>query len=75
VQPNSPAALEVRANPAQPGTAAARPERHAEKIADGVWALTPGAEGSILVEFKDYLVIVEGPGNDAYTMATLAQVR
>ena len=75
VQPNSPAALEVRANPAQAGPAAARPERHAEKIADGVWALTPGAEGSILVEFKDYLVIVEGPGNDAYTMATLAQVR
>jgi glyoxylase-like metal-dependent hydrolase (beta-lactamase superfamily II) len=75
-QPNSQAALDVRgANPAQGGAQAARPERHAEKIADGVWALTPGAEGSILVEFKDYVVIVEGPGNDAYTMATLAQVK
>ena len=75
-QPNSQAALEVRgANPAQGGGQAARAERHAEKIADGVWALTPGAEGSILVEFKDYVVIVEGPGNDAYTMATLAQVK
>jgi glyoxylase-like metal-dependent hydrolase (beta-lactamase superfamily II) len=78
VQPNSQAALEVRgANPAQPGApgGAARAERQAEKIADGVWALTPGAEGSILVEFKDYVVVIEGPGNDAYTMATLAQVK
>src|SRR4029077_491170 len=75
-QPNSQAALDVRgANPAQGGGQAARAERHAEKIADGVWALTPGAEGSILVEFKDYVVIVEGPGNDAYTMTTLAQVK
>jgi len=79
VQPNSQAALEVRgATPAQGGGAgggAARAERQAEKIADGVWALTPGGEGSILVEFKDYVVIIEGPGNDAYTMATLAQVK
>ena len=75
-QPNSQAELDVRgANPAQGGGQAGTAERHAEKIADGVWALTPGAEGSILVEFKDYVVIVEGPGNDAYTMATLTQVK
>jgi glyoxylase-like metal-dependent hydrolase (beta-lactamase superfamily II) len=77
VQPNSQAALDVRgASPAQPGGAggAAR-ERQAAKIAEGVWALTPGAEGSILVEFKDYVVIIEGPGSDAYTTATLAQVK
>lgn len=80
VQPNSQAALDVRgANPTQgggqAGAGAARAERQAEKIADSVWALTPGVEGSILVEFKDYVVIIEGPGNDAYTMATLAQVK
>ena len=76
VQPNSQAALDVRGpNPVQGGGQAARAERHADKIADGVWALTPGVEGSILVEFKDYVVIVEGPGNDAYTAATLAQVK
>jgi glyoxylase-like metal-dependent hydrolase (beta-lactamase superfamily II) len=57
-----------------PGPGAAR-ARQEQKIADGVWALTPGGEGSILVEFKDYVVIVEGPGNDAYTAATLAQVK
>lgn len=76
VQTNSPAALDVHgANAAQTGAGAPRPERQAQKIADGVWALTPGGEGSILVEFKDYVVIIEGPGNDAYTMATLAQVK
>lgn len=76
VQPNSAAALEVHgANPPAGGAAGNRAERQAQKIADGVWALTPGAEGSILVEFKDFAVIVEGPGSEAYTMATLAQVK
>ena len=74
VHPNNPAALEVRANPATGGAQAPR-ERHAEKIADGVWALTPGGFGSFLVEFKDYVVVIEAPVNDAYTMATLAQVK
>jgi glyoxylase-like metal-dependent hydrolase (beta-lactamase superfamily II) len=76
VQPNSQSALGIRAPSPAPGAGAtARPERHAEKIADGVWALTPGGEGSILVEFKDYVVIIEGPASDAYTAATLAQVK
>ena len=78
VQPNNQEASGVSgATPAAGGggAGAARPERQAEKIADGVWALTPDTEGSILVEFKDYVVIVEGPGNDAYTAATLAQVK
>jgi len=81
VRPNSPAALEVVANPQRgggPGGAApaqveARPAP--ERIVDGVWFMTPGEEGSILVEFSDHLVMVEGPGNDAQTMAALANAR
>jgi glyoxylase-like metal-dependent hydrolase (beta-lactamase superfamily II) len=83
VQPNSPAALEVRGNPPRgggppatpgaPAPAAARVEP--EKIAEGVWFMTPGAEGSILVELNDYVVLVEAPGGDAQTMATIADVR
>ena len=78
VQPNSQAALEVRgANPAEGAGAAGRggprPEPQPEKIADGVWAITPNAEGSILVEFKDFAVMIEGTGSDAYTVAALAQ--
>jgi glyoxylase-like metal-dependent hydrolase (beta-lactamase superfamily II) len=86
VQPNSPAALQVaggtpargggppagRGAPA-PGTAAARTEP--EKIANGVWFMTPGAEGSTLVEFNDYVVIVEAPGGEAQSMATMAEVK
>ena len=82
VQPNSPAALQVAANPARGGgagegrggaAAAARPQP--EKIGDGVWFMTPGAEGSTLVEFNDYLVIVEAPGGDAQSMATIADAK
>jgi glyoxylase-like metal-dependent hydrolase (beta-lactamase superfamily II) len=81
VRPNSPAALEVGANPqrgggpagAAPVQAEARPAP--ERIADGVWFMTPGEEGSILVEFNDHLVMVEGPGNDAQTMAALANAK
>jgi glyoxylase-like metal-dependent hydrolase (beta-lactamase superfamily II) len=83
VQPNSPAALEVRGNPPRGGGPPATPGAPApaasrvepEKIADGVWFMTPGAEGSILVEFNDYVVLVEGPGGDAQTLATLADVK
>lgn len=74
VQPNSQAALDVRGS-TSPAQGNVRAERQPEEIADGVWALTPGVEGSILVEFNDHVVIIEGPGNDAYTMATLAKVK
>jgi glyoxylase-like metal-dependent hydrolase (beta-lactamase superfamily II) len=46
-----------------------------ERIADGVWFMTPGAEGSTLVEFNDYAVFVEGPGSDAQTLAALADAK
>jgi glyoxylase-like metal-dependent hydrolase (beta-lactamase superfamily II) len=76
VQPNSAAAMEVHvANSGARATepqAGARPAAAPLKIADGVWALTPKAEGSILVEFKDYVVMVEGPGSEAYTTMALA---
>ena len=82
VRPNSPAALEVRANPQRgggPPAAAAPAQAEArvapERIADGVWFMTPGAEGSILVEFNDYVVLVEGPGSDAQTLAALADAK
>jgi glyoxylase-like metal-dependent hydrolase (beta-lactamase superfamily II) len=79
VQPNSQTALDLRGpNPgdgAAGGRGGARPEPQPEKLADGVWAITPNVEGSILVEFKDYLVMIEGPGNDTYTMAALAAAK
>ena len=75
VTPNSSATLEVPSGAPGRGATGARTPVEPQKIADGVWALTPGAEGSILVEFKDYVVMVEGPGSEAYTMAALADVK
>jgi glyoxylase-like metal-dependent hydrolase (beta-lactamase superfamily II) len=77
VRPNAPAAVEAVARaasaaPAAPAAAAPRAEPQPQKLADGVWQLTPNGEGSILVEFKDYVVMVEAPGGDAVTAASMA---
>ena len=77
VSPNSIPALEVRGAEAAAGRGGtpARPEPASEKIGEGVWFLTPGIEGSVLVEFNDYVVMLEAPGNDAYSMAAIAKAK
>ena len=32
-----------------------------EKVADGIWYITGGSHHSVLIEMKDYLIVVEGP--------------
>ncbi len=78
VEPNNTAALAVGTN--APAGAERRPEPSApeiksERIGEGVWFLNYGAPQSLLVEFKDYVVIIEAPTNDARSMATIAEVR
>lgn len=46
-----------------------------EKVADGVWYLTGGSHHSVLIEMKDYLIVVEGPQGDARSMAILGEVK
>jgi glyoxylase-like metal-dependent hydrolase (beta-lactamase superfamily II) len=81
VQPNSPAASEFRGNPqrggergAAPG-AGATPQIQAEKIDEGVWFLNYGNPQSILVEFADHAVIIEGPTGDDRALITIAEAR
>jgi len=82
VEPNSSAALEFRGNP-QSGTGAggrgsegaAAIRIQSEKIAGGVWFMNYGAERSVAVEFKDHAVIIEGPGGDDQSLATIAEVK
>jgi glyoxylase-like metal-dependent hydrolase (beta-lactamase superfamily II) len=82
VEPNSSAALEVRGNP-QRGGAGTSPvpgtgttiQIQTEKIADGLWFLNFGAPQSLLVEFKDYVVIIEAPTGDERSMATIAETK
>jgi glyoxylase-like metal-dependent hydrolase (beta-lactamase superfamily II) len=78
-RPNSQDAIDVVARatsapPAGPPPAAAAPPQPV-KLADGIWQLNPNGEGSILVEFKDYVVMVEAPGGDAVTTASIEQAK
>ena len=75
VEPNSAAALAVAVPPASAGNAPAAVRIQAEQVGEGVWFLNFGAPQSLLVEFKDYVVIIEGPTNDARSVATIAEAR
>ena len=75
VQPNSAVAraLSIPAPSAAAPPASAKTEP--QKIADGVWFLDGGAPMSVLVEFSDHVVIIEGPQSDERTEATMAAVK
>lgn len=46
-----------------------------EKAAEGVWFLAGGSHNSVLIEMKDYAVLVETPLYDGRSAAVLAEVR
>jgi len=81
VEPNSSAAREITGNPQRGGAGARGGEGggpagiRTEKIADGIWFLNMGAPQSVLVEFKDYLVVIEGGSGDDRTVATIAEAK
>jgi glyoxylase-like metal-dependent hydrolase (beta-lactamase superfamily II) len=70
VQPNGAATLAVKVNPPGEGAPAARSER----LGNGVWLITAGLN-SVLVEFADHLVVVEGLANDARSQAVIAEAK
>ncbi len=47
----------------------------AEEVSPGVWYLTGGSYFSVLAEFKDHLVLIEAPLDDAMTFALLAKAK
>ncbi len=47
----------------------------AQKMADGVWFLGGGTHNSVLIEFKDYVTVVEAPLNDARSQAVMDEVK
>jgi glyoxylase-like metal-dependent hydrolase (beta-lactamase superfamily II) len=75
VEPNSAAALEVGAGNAPPRPAPAAVEIKSEKIGEGVWFLSFGAPQSVLVELRDYVVIIEAPTGDDRSVATIAAAK
>ena len=62
--------INITAPPATPP--AAVPPTTSEKLADGVYLL-PGAYAAMAIDFKDYIVVLEGPQNDQRADAIIAE--
>jgi glyoxylase-like metal-dependent hydrolase (beta-lactamase superfamily II) len=77
VQPNSDQAASLTAPPRPIGAPAAEgPARAtAKELAPGFWALEGAIPMSFLIEFRDYVVVIEAPGNEQRTVAMLAEVK
>jgi len=45
------------------------------KLAEGVWLLTGGTHHSLVVEFKDYIAIIEAPLNEERSLAVMAEAK
>src|SRR5579863_7561784 len=55
-------------------TAAVPPVKvESQKLADGVWLLGGGTHNSVLVEFKDFVAVVEAPQNEARSLAVIEE--
>jgi len=46
-----------------------------QKVADGVWYLTGSTHHSVVIEMKDYVIVVEAPLNEARSVAVIAETR
>ena len=44
-----------------------------QKLADGVWLLGGGSHNSLLMEFNDFVAVVEAPQNEARSLAVIAE--
>ena len=73
VQPNAAANIEVPEAVRGAGPPPVRVE--SKKLADGVWFLGGGTHNSAVVEFKDYAAVVEGPLDEARSLAVIAEAK
>jgi glyoxylase-like metal-dependent hydrolase (beta-lactamase superfamily II) len=73
VKPNAPVTVEV---PANVQSATPQPLKvSVDKLADGVWYFgTPNAR-NWAVDFKDYIVVVEGIGSEARSLAVIDEIK
>ena len=65
------APADVRSAPAAVATATVE----VEEITDGVWYLAGQSHHSVLIEFDEYLVLVEAPQSDTRTLAVIERAR
>ena len=74
VKPNAP--VTIQPPPAPGGNAPAAPTAAApsEKLADGVYLIL-GGYASVAVDFKDYIVVIEGPQSDERATAIINEAK
>ena len=73
VQPNAPADLAV---PDNVQSATAPPVTvNTAKLTDGVWFLSGGSHHSVVVEFNDYITVIEAPLNEERSLAVIAEAK
>ena len=70
VRANPPVDIEVPANVRTNPVAA-----KSEKVADGVWYITGVSAASVLIEMKDYLIVVEAPHGEERSLAVMGEVK
>jgi glyoxylase-like metal-dependent hydrolase (beta-lactamase superfamily II) len=46
-----------------------------QKLADGVWFIGGGTHNSLLIEYKDFLAVVEAPNSEERSLAVIAEVK
>ncbi|MBI3047752.1 MAG: MBL fold metallo-hydrolase [Acidobacteria bacterium] len=49
------------------------PKVDSQRLADGVWLLGGGTHNSLLVEFRDYVAVVDAPNNEARSLAVIVE--
>jgi glyoxylase-like metal-dependent hydrolase (beta-lactamase superfamily II) len=74
VKPNAAVAVEVPANVQQAAAPPAAPRVTVNKLADGVWHMNAAGAWNWAVEFKDYVVVVEGFGSEARSLAVIDEI-
>lgn len=52
-----------------------RADVQVEEVGDGIWRLAGQSHHSLLIEFSDFLALVETPQNDQRALAVIAQAR
>jgi glyoxylase-like metal-dependent hydrolase (beta-lactamase superfamily II) len=73
VQPNAAVDLPVPANVA---SATAPPMRvESSKVADGVWFVGGGSHHSLVVEFSNFITVIEGPLTEERSLAVIAEAK
>jgi len=74
VKPNAPVNFDQAKGKGGGASPAAAATAAPEKLGDGVWLIS-GGYGALAVDFKDYIVVVEGPQNDQRADTVISEAK